>query len=325
MLLPRDGVIPSLPSSAMLIYRYADDVVAWAPAKVNLHLEVLGKRPDGYHEIATLMVAIRLFDTLVIRDEPGGDIRLECSRSDLATGLDNLVVRAARLLQQHTACRRGASIRLVKRIPMAAGLAGGSTDAAATLMGLNELWQLGLSRADLMNLAAQLGSDIPFFLGGPAAWCTGRGEIIQQQVLGAALDLVLLCPPFGCATADVYRRVIVPEKPQSGDEIRKAMAAGDIPAIAAHLHNRLQPAAEQVAPRLVEYKARLESLGPAGVLMSGSGSTLFALCRDHDEAKRIARQLKRGSDEEDARVFLVRSPLATEQKENNCGDHRGSH
>lgn len=314
----------------MLTYRYADDVVAWAPAKVNLHLEVLGKRPDGYHEIATLMVAIRLFDTLVFRDEPTGDIRLVCSRSDLSAGPDNLVVRAACLLQEHTGCRRGASIRLVKRIPMAAGLAGGSTDAAATLVALNELWQLGLDHPVLSQLAAKLGSDVPFFLGGPAAWCTGRGEIIEPQPLGRTLDFVLLCPPFGCATADVYRRVRVPEKPESGDEICRALAAGDVPAIAAKLHNRLQPAAEQLVPRLAKYKARLERLGPAGVLMSGSGSTLFALCRDRDEAKRIARQLKLGSDEEvadeeDARVFLVRSPLATDQKENNCGDHRGSH
>ncbi|MBM4068711.1 MAG: 4-(cytidine 5'-diphospho)-2-C-methyl-D-erythritol kinase [Planctomycetes bacterium] len=319
----------------MLIYRYADDVVAWAPAKVNLHLEVLGKRPDGYHEIATLMVAIRLFDTLVFRDASGGDIRLACTQAGLSLGPDNLIVRAARLLQDHTGCTRGATIRLVKRIPMAAGLAGGSTDAAATLVGLNKLWRLGLGSTDLARLAARLGSDIPFFLGGPAAWCTGRGEIVEPLPLGAVLHLVLLCPRFGCATAEGYRRVVVPEKPQSGEAIRKAVAAGDVAGIAASLHNRLQPAAERLAPRLAEYATRLRRLGPAGVLMSGSGSTLFALCRDRDEAKRIARLLKHGlereaaddeiADEEDARVFLVRSPLATEQKENSCGDHRGSH
>src|ERR1035438_4722023 len=117
----------------MHLSNYLDDVVVWAPAKVNLFLEVLGKRPDGYHEIATLMVAIRLYDTLVFRTVPIADLTLRCSSAQLSSGPDNLVLRAAKLLQERTGCRRGASIRLVKRIPMAAGLAGGSTDAAATL------------------------------------------------------------------------------------------------------------------------------------------------------------------------------------------------
>ena len=138
-----------------------------APAKVNLFLEVLGKRPDGFHEIATLMVAIRLMDTLIFKEEP--DLRLGCNRPDLSTGPDNLVLRAARLLAERTGCTKGAHIRLVKRIPMAAGLAGGSTDAAATLWGLNRLWKLGLSRDELAGMGAELGSDIPFFFHAPAA------------------------------------------------------------------------------------------------------------------------------------------------------------
>src|SRR5713101_6523487 len=117
----------------MRIDRYADDVVVWAPAKVNLFLEILGKRPDGYHEIATLMVAIRLYDTLVFKEDPAGDLRLGCNQDKLSTGPDNLIVRAADLLREETGCRRGATIRLVKRIPMSAGLAGGSSDAAAAL------------------------------------------------------------------------------------------------------------------------------------------------------------------------------------------------
>src|SRR5262249_22841090 len=154
----------------MLIDRYADDVVVWAPAKINLFLEILGKRPDGYHEIATLMVAIRLYDTLVFKEDAGGDIQLECNPSLLSTGVDNLVIRAADLLREKTGCKRGAKIRLVKRIPMSAGLAGGSTDAAAALAGLNELWRLGLDKTQLKKLGARLGSDVPFFFGGTAAW-----------------------------------------------------------------------------------------------------------------------------------------------------------
>ena len=124
-----------------------DKVVVRAPAKVNLFLEVLGKRPDGYHEIATLMVAVGLMDTLVFKEEP--DLRIACSRPDLSTGPENLVLRAAQLLRETTGCTKGAHIRLVKRIPLAAGLAGGSTDAAAALWGLNRLWQLNLSMQEL--------------------------------------------------------------------------------------------------------------------------------------------------------------------------------
>lgn len=291
----------------MWIDRYADDVVVWAPAKVNLFLEVLGKRPDGYHEIATLMVAIRLFDTLVLRDEPSGEVRLECTRPGLSTGPDNLVARAAQLLREHRGVVKGARIRLVKRIPLAAGLAGGSSDAAAALAGLNQLWKLGLPPEELSDLAAKLGSDVPFFLSGPAAWCTGRGERIEPIEPGAALDFVLVCPPFGISTADVYRRVVVPENPEGGIEMRRAVQAGDASQIGRLLHNRLEPAALTLSPQLAGYRERLEREKPAGVLMSGSGSTIFALCHDRDEARRIASKLKHGSDEEDASVYRVRS------------------
>src|SRR5437667_291729 len=157
----------------MLSERHADAVVVWAPAKVNLYLEVLAKRPDGYHEIATLMMAVSLYDTLEFKEEATGKIQLDCDHPELTTGPENLVCRAADLLRQRTGCHRGVHIRLVKRIPMAAGLAGGSTDAAATLAGLNRLWWLGLARNRLAELGAEIGSDVAFFFTTPAAWCTG--------------------------------------------------------------------------------------------------------------------------------------------------------
>src|SRR5262245_19479678 len=160
----------------MLSERHADAVVVWAPAKVNLFLELLAKRPDGYHDIATLMVAVSLYDTLEFKEDSSGDIRLHCAHPGLTTGPENLVCRAAALLQQRTGCPLGAAIRLVKRIPLAAGLAGGSTDAAATLAGLNRLWRLGLPARELVSWGAGLGSDVAFFFATPAAWGTGRGE-----------------------------------------------------------------------------------------------------------------------------------------------------
>jgi 4-diphosphocytidyl-2-C-methyl-D-erythritol kinase len=292
----------------MLIERFADDVVVWAPAKVNLHLEILGKRPDGYHVLETLMVAVNLRDTLVLRGDPSGQLSLTSRHPALSSGPDNLVLRAAEVLREATNCRQGARIRLVKRIPLAAGLAGGSTDAAATLAGLNRLWDLGLADERLMELSAKLGSDVAFFFRTPAAWCTGRGEIVTPAPSGKKWWMVLVCPPFGLSTADVYREVSVPAAPIAGDTIRRALAAGDVETVGRSLHNRLEDAAERVRPELADYRRRLQALGPAGACMSGSGSTLFAVCRDRGEAQRIAQQLRQELDKRlDSTVYLVRS------------------
>jgi 4-diphosphocytidyl-2-C-methyl-D-erythritol kinase len=303
----------------------AHAVVIRAPAKVNLFLEVLAKRPDGYHDIATLLVAVDLYDELEFTEEPSGEVRLTSDHPQLSCGPDNLIRRAADLLRRHTGCPRGAAIRLSKRIPLAAGLAGGSTDAAAALAGLNDLWRLGLARDELAALGAGLGSDVPFFFAtapspqpsppggeggvrGPAAWCTGRGEVVTPLALGRPLTFVLVCPPVGLSTADVYRGVQVPAQPLAGEEIRRAVAAGDVEVVGRRLHNRLQPVAERLCPSVAEYRRRLEQLRPAGQLMSGSGSSLFALCRDDAEAGRVAHELRHESDGE-ARplVCLVRS------------------
>lgn len=289
----------------MHLTRYLDDVVAWAPAKVNLYLEVLAKRPDGYHAIETLMVTAGLFDTLVLRAAPA-DVTLSCSDPTLSAGEDNLVVRAARLLRERTGCGKGCRMRLVKRIPMAAGLAGGSSDAAAALAGLNQLWRLGLTVEELARLGAELGSDVPFFFRTPAAWCTGRGEIVTPAPVGGHFELVLLCPAFGLPTAQVYRQVVVPDRPNDGTAIRAALASGDVAALGRQLFNRLQDAAVRLDSRVAEYYKRLADLAPAGQLMSGSGSALFALCRSTAEADRIAAALRDGAARDGYRVFAVR-------------------
>lgn len=289
----------------MLHARSADGVKVWAPAKVNLFLEVLRKRADGYHEIATLMVAVSLFDTLEFKEEPSGAIQLICDQPGLSTGPDNLVCRAAELLRQ-SGGGQGARIVLTKRIPLAAGLGGGSSDAAATLEGLNRLWRLGHSSAELADLGAQLGSDVPFFFAAPAAWCSGRGEIVTPVTLGRRLDFVLACPAAGLSTAAVYGGVSIPEQPLAGAELRQAAADGDVAAIGRRLHNRLQPVAERICPEVAECRALLSGFGPAGALMSGSGSSVFALCRDRREAVRIVRGLRR-SGQPALRLFIVRS------------------
>jgi 4-diphosphocytidyl-2-C-methyl-D-erythritol kinase len=292
----------------MLSERRADAVVVWAPAKVNLFLEVLGKRTDGYHEIATLLIAVSLYDTLEIKEDNSEQINLACDHPNLPTGPENLICRAADLLRQRTGCERGARIRLVKRIPLAAGLAGGSTDAAATLAGLNRLWQLGRTDEELAAWGADLGSDVPFFFATPAAWCTGRGERVEKVALGKSLGLVLACPAAGLATAEVYRGATVPEATENGAAIRRALANGEVEEIGRRLHNRLQPAAERLCPEVAAVTARLAELGPVGQLMSGSGSSVFALGRDLADAQRIARGLQHGLEQEASlRVYLVRS------------------
>jgi 4-diphosphocytidyl-2-C-methyl-D-erythritol kinase len=283
-------------------------VTVWAPAKVNLFLEVIGKRADGYHELRTLMVTVSLYDTLTFSLAPTGSIRLSCPGVDLSAGPENLIVRAADHLRRHTGHDAGADVVLTKRIPLAAGLAGGSTDAAATLVGLNRLWGLGLGRNELATMAADLGSDVAFFLDPPCAWCTGRGEVVERWPLGARLHLVLVAPPFGLSTAEVYRNLTAPAQPLSGDEMKAAVRAGDVAAIGRFLHNRLQEPAERLRPELADWLDRLTKLEPAGCLMSGSGSTLFALCRDRREAARIAREFRAGlPNDSGVRVFEVRS------------------
>jgi 4-diphosphocytidyl-2-C-methyl-D-erythritol kinase len=296
-----------------------DAVLVRAPAKVNLFLEVLGKRPDGYHEIATLMVTVGLYDRLVFRDEPSGPIVLTCDDPVLSTGPDNLVCRAAELLRRHTGCQRGAQIELHKRIPMAAGLAGGSSNAAATLAGLNRLWRLGLADTELAALGAQIGSDVAFFFAAPAAWCTGRGEVVTPLTLGRPLHLLLACPEAGLATAEVYRGVRVPDRPENGEEIRQAFAAGDIEEIGRRLHNRLQPAAEARCPEVGEVLAQMTAARPVGQLLTGSGSTVFAVGRDRQDVIRIARCLRSQSKRREQehvgtpgsgpRLYLVRSSV----------------
>jgi 4-diphosphocytidyl-2-C-methyl-D-erythritol kinase len=293
----------------MLIHRLCGAVRVWTPAKINLFLEVLGRRADGYHELATLMVTVGLFDTVEVRENASGDIRLACDHPGLSTGPDNLVCRAVDLVRRRFGARTGIDVRLHKRIPLQAGLAGGSSDAAATLAGLNRLWRLGLDANELSRLGAELGSDVSFFFFGPAAWCTGRGEIVKPLRPGRPLDLVLACPPVGLSTAAVFRQLRLPgQRLEDGEAVRLAFAAGDVNAIGRSLHNRLQEPAEELQPAVARLRQRLVECEPVGVLMSGSGSTVFAVGRDAADALRIARVLhNRREVGEQARVCVVRS------------------
>ena len=267
-----------------------------APAKLNLFLEVLGRRPDGYHEIESLMVTTDLRDHLSFEDDPSGLLVLDCDDPNLSTGPDNLVIRAAEALRRESGTDRGARIRLSKRIPAQAGLGGGSSDAAATLRGLSELWRLDLDAERLERIGAGIGSDVPFFLHGPAAVCRGRGERVEPVALGATTyHFVLARPDVGVSTADAYQNLELPARPEPIGPILEAFRSGDSEWLGRHLFNRLQPVAEGLAPDLVRVREALTSLTPSllhGVAMSGSGSAYFGLARDRDAAFEAARQLE---------------------------------
>lgn len=290
-------------------------LVVHTPAKLNLFLEILGKRADGYHELETLMVTVDILDTLTFTEENSTEIRLRCSgrgvrregpaptradrsRPDAAetaipAGADNLVVKAAQLLREHAGVEAGVRITLVKRIPAAAGLAGGSSDAAATLMALNRFWKLRLDTLELQRLASQLGSDVAFFVDGTsAAVCYGRGEIIEPLQVPNGLHFVIARPPTGLSTALVYKHCHAPEHKHSVSNIAAALRAGRIERVGRFLHNTLETPAEQLNPEVKQLKRRLADLPVLGCLMSGSGTACFGLCHSRREARSLAGRLR---------------------------------
>ena len=268
-------------------------VEAFAPAKLNLFLEILGRRDDGYHELESVMVTVDLFDRLEFADDPTGQITLECDDPSLPTDSSNLVVRAAERLKADSGTSRGAKITLKKSIPAQAGLAGGSSDAATTLVALNRLWNLETPKHHLETLAGTIGSDVAFFLSTPAAICRGRGERVEAIEIGRHLHFVLFCPSVGVSTAAVYGKLNPPETPRPIGGFLEALKSGDSRALGQSLFNRLQPVAEAIEPSLLQVRKALEESKPSldGVLMSGSGSAYFGLCHNERVAGHAARHL----------------------------------
>lgn len=288
----------------MRFCRQGPSLVVHTPAKLNLFLEVRGRRPDGYHELETIMVSIDLFDTLRFTpDQPGAvSLLLRPISSPASAGLPaddrNLVVQAARLLGKHCGIRGGVAIELTKRIPLESGLGGGSSDAAATLVALNRLWHAGLSRDELHALAAQLGSDVNFFLDSrTAAMCLGRGERVQTIPLPRRLHFVVLRPPGGLPTAAVFRRLelqVGEVHPDGRDvaDLRAALRDGASARIGRCLHNSLEQPARELNEDVAGALHCLRKQPLPGAAMSGSGTACFALCRSAKQARFLAARLR---------------------------------
>lgn len=253
-----------------------------APAKINLSLHVLGKRPDGYHDLASVMQKISIYDELTFSRLDVG-IKLCCPRTDLPTDGKNLVYRAARAIFQHAGYTGGVEIVLTKRIPSAAGLGGGSSDAAATLVALNDLCSLNVSQSDLLKLGAKLGADVPFFVFGSRAFATGIGDELQVLPDFPPLNIILINPAFELSTRKVYENLnLALTKKKNNYSIPRFYALGDV---IRELHNDLEAVSFRMHPQLNAFKQLLLDEGALGALMSGSGPTLFGIFADEKSAK----------------------------------------
>jgi len=281
----------------MKITRLPHGLKILSPAKINLFLEVLGKRKDGFHEIESVMQTVSLFDTLYLQSIKTG-IKVTTDHPELSSGRDNLVYKAAELLKKEYSIKNGVRIALEKRIPIGGGLGGGSSNAAAVLLGLNRLWNLGLSNEEMSLLGARLGSDVPFFIYGKTALVKGRGEIVLPLRIRETFHYLLLKPPLSIPTSNIYKNLrlsltkpvfngILPiidkllQKQASYKEIQKL------------LYNRLENVAMKLYPVLRNTHRAFRKISTQGILLSGSGSTIFKLCSCRKEAETLATILSR--------------------------------
>ena len=310
---PRDPSSPPPRSGS------ASSVCVEAPGKVNLFLSVGAPGPDGYHPLTTVFQAVRLIETVTARRQSTQDhgtvtLTLEEPDAEVPTDTSNLAVRAAELLSETTGVSEGVDLLLRKRVPVAGGMAGGSADAAATLVACNALWGTGLSLPELSALAARLGADVPFPLTGATAVGSGRGDLVTPIMTRGAYHWVFALAEEGLSTPAVFRRFdeltgggqpAVRDVPEA---LTAALRAGDARALAASLHNDLQAAALDLRPELARVIAVAEEAGALRAIVSGSGPTIAALVEDPGSAQRVSRALKASGQVAD--VLRADAPVA---------------
>lgn len=271
-----------------------------APAKINLCLHVLGRRPDGYHDLSMIMQRISLFDRIELTLSPTPGVRVACPGLDLPPGEENIAARAARRMLERAGESRGVDIVLEKNIPAAAGLGGGSSDAAAVLTAMNEMLALGLDRPALMAEGVRLGADVPFFIFRQTAWATGIGDVLEPFDMAVPVWYVLVNPGLAVSTAWVYGNLGLTTPGGAAKIPRFPKTAGELALL---LHNDLERVTVGRYPLLARIKDRLLSSGACGALMSGSGPTVFGVFSEEKDARRAAEGL---AGEPQWRVFVAR-------------------
>jgi 4-diphosphocytidyl-2-C-methyl-D-erythritol kinase len=279
-----------------------------AAAKINLYLRILGLRGDGYHEVAMVLQSVNLRDTLHLTTQSRKDMSITCDHPQVPTDGTNLALKAAHLLAEAFPKQAtGVHIHIEKQIPVAAGLAGGSSNGAAVLVGLNHLWGLGLTVPELQGFAAQLGSDMPFCVQGGTALGTGRGDILEPlpPVTGGAVVLakfvnLSISTPWAYRTyRETFRHTFAEASAQESDHFVQVLASHSLAEIAAHLHNDFEKVVLPAHPEIAQLKQGFLDQGALGSLLSGSGPTVFALYSDATLAQPAVEQLRRDYPEVD--------------------------
>jgi 4-diphosphocytidyl-2-C-methyl-D-erythritol kinase len=281
-----------------------------APAKVNLTLDILGKRTDGYHELATVMHQINLVDRINLK-RGGTELRVSSNSAFIPVDEENLAYKAAQLIFEKFAVREGLQIYIEKNIPVGAGLAGGSTDAATVLYGINHLFGLGMGLETLLDLGARIGSDVPFCLLGGTALACGRGEILTPLTEGPPLHMVLVKPDFQISTREVYQAFRLEKVNKSPDNpaFLAAWRNYDIINVAQEMNNVLETVSIEEHPEIALIKQQLLASGALNALMSGSGPTVFGLYASSEEAGRAFKNMQDKYKE----AFLVSSYRRSER------------
>lgn len=278
-------------------------ILVKAPAKINLSLDVLRKRDDGYHEVKMIMTTIDLADRIELEEQEENKISILSHNRFVPDDERNLAYQAAKLLKERFGVKKGVSILISKVIPVAAGLAGGSSDAAATLRGLNKLWNLGLSLDELAELGAEIGSDVSFCVYGGTAIATGRGEIIEPIAAPPPCWVILAKPTIGVSTADVYRNLKVDQvKHPDTDAMIRAINNHDFKGICENVGNVLETVTLKLHPEVNHIKVQMNRFGADAVLMSGSGPTVYGLVQYQSRLHRIYNGLRGFCDQ----VYAVR-------------------
>lgn len=271
-----------------------NSIILKGRAKINLTLDVVGKRENGYHDLEMIMQSINLYDTIYIRKTKMPGVRLKSNYSWLPINEKNIAYKAATLFFKETGINGGVAIEITKRIPVAAGLAGGSTDAAATLVGLNRIYETGLSREQLMEMGLKLGADVPFCIARGTMLAEGIGEELTPLVAMPYTYLVLVKPPISASTAVVYKNLDINNIKRHPDTqtVIKALEQGNVQEIAKNMANVLEEVTIGMYPEIEDIKQDLMKHGAMGSMMSGSGSAVFGLFETKEAAIKASKYFK---------------------------------
>lgn len=270
-----------------------DALTLFAPAKINLFLEVINRRKDGYHNIHTVMQKVNLFDTIKMSKAPSGVT--VTSNNGLPKDEKNTVVKALNILRKRYNLSGGVKVSITKKIPIARGFGGGSSDAATAIIGANKLFRIGLTKSKMSKIAGVIGADVPFFLSGSLTLCIERGDKIKKEFAPKNLHYLILIPRFGNLTKKIYQKLSLPltREMVKSSIFCKNLRNGSVEKLGKMLFNRLEEPAFKMKPELARIKRKMLEVGFCGVLMTGSGSAIYGLCKSGKEAMQKAKLLKK--------------------------------